>query len=138
MTDREKAIVMAYTGTVMLKGDKLAIYYQYIAEKMGRPVYSHELRSKEMQHAIEEASKPDFVELCRLEEPAIKIVPADDLLVVQHPYILNKDARKKIYDQLLKEKENGLILLCHGEKAIVMAKPTDIELEAPECLEGEN
>lgn len=138
MTDREKAIVMAYTGVVMLKDDKLDIFYQYIAEKMGRATYTHELGSDEVAEAIKKAAEQDFLDLCRIEEPEIKAVPADSLLVVQHPYILNRNSRKETYDRLLEEKKNGLILLCHGEKAIVMSKPDGIDLEAPECLEDKD
>ena len=43
MTNREKAIVMAYTGFVMLCGNQLSIFYEYIEELFGRPVYTHEL-----------------------------------------------------------------------------------------------
>lgn len=64
MTDREKAIVMAYTGTCMLAGDKLGIFYQYIQEKLGHCVMTHELAYPEVQDAIREATKDDFIELC--------------------------------------------------------------------------
>ena len=68
MTDREKAIVMAYTGYTMLTGDKLGLYYQYIQEKVGRPVMTHEFAEKPMQETIHTLSKPDFVELCRTND----------------------------------------------------------------------
>lgn len=72
MTDREKAIVMAYTGTCMLAGDKLGIYYQYIQEKLGHCVMTHELVYPEVQDAIREATKDDFIELCRAnDEPRV-------------------------------------------------------------------
>lgn len=72
MTDREKAIVMAYTGYTMLTGDKLGLYYQYIQEKVGRPVMTHELAEKPIQETIHTLSKPDFVELCRTnDEPRV-------------------------------------------------------------------
>lgn len=62
MTDRERAIVMAYTGTVMLCGDKLDIFYEYVSEKLGRPVYTHEFIA---QHdTIKELAKSDFLGLC--------------------------------------------------------------------------
>lgn len=32
MTDREKAIVMAYTGACMLAGDKFQIFHEYVKE----------------------------------------------------------------------------------------------------------
>ena len=62
MTDREKAIVMAYTGVAMLKGEKLNIFYKYIEEKLGRPVYTHELPY--LEDNIMAASHDDFMKLC--------------------------------------------------------------------------
>lgn len=61
MTDRERAIVMAYTGVVMLQGDKLHIFYEYISEKIGHPIWTHELCQADM---IKELSKEDFFSLC--------------------------------------------------------------------------
>ena len=65
MTERECAIVMAYTGVVMLAGDNLKVYYKYISEVMGRPIYSHELAVKSIQKEIKEAARADFISLCR-------------------------------------------------------------------------
>ncbi len=65
MTKQECAIVMAYTGTVMLTGDNLMIYYKYLNDIMGRPVYTHELAVKEIQEEIKEKSMDDFLKLCR-------------------------------------------------------------------------
>lgn len=65
MTDREKAIVMAYTGCTMLAGDKLGIYYQYVQEKLGRSVMTHELAYEEVQDAIEEAAKENFIAIAK-------------------------------------------------------------------------
>lgn len=56
---------MAYTGTVMLTGDNLDIYYKYLNDIMGRPVYTHELAFKEIQKQIKEKSMDDFLKLCR-------------------------------------------------------------------------
>lgn len=67
MTDREKAIVTAYTGVAMLTGMKLDIFYKYIEELMGRPVFTHELANKEMWDKLKEKSKEDFINLCRGE-----------------------------------------------------------------------
>lgn len=64
MTDREKAIVMAHTGICMLEGKKLGVFYQYLNELYGRPVYTHELVTLDMK----EKSKPDFLQLCKEEE----------------------------------------------------------------------
>lgn len=60
MTDREKAIVMAYTGICMLTDDKLQIFHKYVEEIMGGPVWTHEIGWLE----IKEKSKADFIALC--------------------------------------------------------------------------
>ena len=79
MTDREKAIVMAHTGICMLEGKKLGVFYQYLNELYGRPVYTHEWVTLD----IKEKSKPDFLQLCKEEEPERKkgkwIMHIDDL-----------------------------------------------------------
>lgn len=64
MTDREKAIVMAYTGICMLGGKKLFEFYKYLEELYERPVYTHEFLTLD----IKERSEKDFMELCRKEE----------------------------------------------------------------------
>jgi NTP pyrophosphatase (non-canonical NTP hydrolase) len=69
MKDREKAIIMAYTGTCMLTGDKFEKFHEYVEELMGRPVLTHELANKKVQDEIKEKSKADFMKLCDEEEP---------------------------------------------------------------------
>lgn len=61
MTDREKAIVMTYTGIAMLTGDKITEFYKYLAELYGRPVYTHEI----VQLDIQSKAKADFIRLCK-------------------------------------------------------------------------
>jgi len=70
MTDREKAIVMAYTGVTMLTGDKLGIFYEYIEELLGHPVMTHELAGQNIQDEITRKSKEDFIALCRDDSAA--------------------------------------------------------------------
>jgi len=70
MTDREKAIVMAFTGVAMLTGDKLQIFYNYVAELVGRPVWTHEMPV--LAEKIKEKSKADFLKLCRETTVPIK------------------------------------------------------------------
>lgn len=65
MTDREKAIVMAYTGYCMLAGDKLKVFYEYVGELLGRPVYTHEFADPDIQ----EKASDDFYKLCRETTP---------------------------------------------------------------------
>lgn len=38
--------------------------HRYIEEKLGRPVFTHELASKAVLDEIRAAVKPDFLELC--------------------------------------------------------------------------
>lgn len=66
MTDKEKAIVMAYTGACMLAEDKFQIFHKYVEELMGRPVYTHELGF--LADEIKEKAKEDFIRLCKSEE----------------------------------------------------------------------
>ena len=68
MTDREKAIGMAYTGYTMLTGDKLDIFYHYVQEKLGRCVMTHELAYEEVQDAIQEAAREDFITLAKTDD----------------------------------------------------------------------
>lgn len=75
MTDKEKAIIMAYTGIAMLVGDKFDIFHQYIEEKMGRPIWTHELASKEVWAEIKEATREDFNRLCR--ETSSEAIPTE-------------------------------------------------------------
>ena len=65
MTDREKAIVMAYTGYCMLVGDKLKVFYEYVGELFDRPVYTHELADPDIQ----EKASNDFYKLCMETTP---------------------------------------------------------------------
>lgn len=64
MTDRERAIVMAYTGIIMLNGEKFSIFHEYVEEIMGRPVWTHEMGIDLVAEEIKEKAKPDFLELC--------------------------------------------------------------------------
>lgn len=64
MTDRERAIIMAYTGVCMLAGRSLLVFYEYLEEIMGRPVWTHELANKSVEEEIKAKSKADFIALC--------------------------------------------------------------------------
>ena len=68
MTDKEKAIVMAYTGVTMLTGEKFDIFHKYIEDILGRPVFTHELAEREIWNRIKQASQEDFIKLCKDEE----------------------------------------------------------------------
>lgn len=64
MTLREKIIVETYTGVCMVTGEERNELYNYIAELMGRPVFTHELADRKVQEELKERSKPDFINLC--------------------------------------------------------------------------
>lgn len=65
MTIAECAVVMAYTGDCTLTGDRLDAFYEYIANLMGRPVYSHELADPALWAELRKRALPDFVAMCR-------------------------------------------------------------------------
>lgn len=65
MTDKEKAIVMAYTGICMLTGDKLNIFNKYVEDILDKPVFTHELGL--LADEIKKKSKADFMALCANE-----------------------------------------------------------------------
>lgn len=68
MTDREKAIVMAYTGICMLSGDKFQIFHQYVENILGRPVQTIEMSMESVVDEIKEKSREDFIALCREDQ----------------------------------------------------------------------
>lgn len=75
MTERECAIVEAYTGICMLAGEKRGIAQRYVAEIMQGPVLQHEMASKKVQEMIRDAARPDFLELCRTATPENVTLP---------------------------------------------------------------
>ena len=69
MTDKEKAIVMAYTGTCMLAGEQFRIFHKYIEDIMQRPVYTHEFPY--IADEIRKKSQSDFISLCEKKDDEI-------------------------------------------------------------------
>lgn len=62
MTKRECAVIMAFTGVCLLKGDDLIYFYEYVYEIMGRPLFTHEIAK--YADEIKEKAKPDFILIC--------------------------------------------------------------------------
>jgi len=60
ITKKEAAIIGAYTG--ILKGD-FSDMHEYIEQILDRPVFTHELASKELNNKIKELSKQDFLNI---------------------------------------------------------------------------
>lgn len=65
MTLKERVIVEAYTGYCMSTGEERNEFYKYIANVMGRPIFSHELADEEILSELHDKVKPDFIRLFR-------------------------------------------------------------------------
>lgn len=65
MTHREKVIVSAFTGILMCDFNDV---HEYIEKILGKPVWTHQLADKKIWDEIKEASKTDFISICKAEE----------------------------------------------------------------------
>lgn len=103
MTDKEKAIVMAYTGVVMLKGDKIQIFYKYVEKIMGRPILTHEMAL--LSAKIKEKSKDDFMTLCKesTNECAYNEKNIKRKEIIEMLTMLKKAARYNDYNTLIED-----------------------------------
>ena len=105
MTKRECAIVMAYTGVCMLAGENFSIFHKYIEERLGRPVYTHEL--PELEEEIKEKTERDFLKLCKTatdentKEEVLKIIN-EEMKELQPTYkhIATRKLLQKIKDKI--------------------------------------
>ena len=91
MTDREKAIVMAYTGICMLTDDKFQIFHKYVENIMGRSVWTHEMALDSIADEIRAKSKNDFIALCADEgssENPNKWIPVSERLPEEREWYL--------------------------------------------------
>jgi hypothetical protein len=116
MTDKEKAIVMAYTGICMLTGDKFQIFHKYVEDIMGRPIWTHEMGIKSIENEIKEKSKADFITLCADEsssDNSSKWISVKDRMPKDDEWVLCQ-LDDEFYD------ENTMMVLYHtddwGEK----------------------
>lgn len=65
MTLKERVIVTAYTGYLMIQGTEINELYKYAEEITGvKPVYTHMFADKGFVELLQEKSKADFVGLC--------------------------------------------------------------------------
>ena len=60
MTKREAAIVSAYTGILI---GKFSDMHEYVEEKLGRPIWTHQFAEEKLFEEIKEAVKPDFISI---------------------------------------------------------------------------
>ena len=65
MTEREAAIVSAYTGYLC---GSFSVMHGYIEEIMERPVFTHEMGMKETAQQIKEKAKDDFCNISITKE----------------------------------------------------------------------
>ena len=65
MTEQEKIIATAYTGIMFV--DDFGRVHEYIEQKLGRPVWTHELALPGMHEKIQNAVKDDFLQM--IHEP---------------------------------------------------------------------
>lgn len=61
MTKKERLIVTAYTGVMMVEESE---FYDYLEQVMGRPILAKELSSEDFANSVVEAVKDDFMKLC--------------------------------------------------------------------------
>lgn len=91
MTLKERVIVETYTGVCMTSPDERSEVYKYIAQLMGRAVYTHELAEDEIQSELKEKSKPDFLSLCKEENDVEKSTSdVDEKNIVAALKLINK------------------------------------------------
>lgn len=64
MTEREGAVLSAYTGILMCK--TFSPVHEYIEEIMGRPVWTHEIPM--LADEIKEKSKEEFSRIIKKQE----------------------------------------------------------------------
>lgn len=64
LTKRQSAIVSAYTG--ILAGNFPALH-EYVEEKFGHPVWTHQFGDEEFADKLKELSREDFLGICNNE-----------------------------------------------------------------------
>lgn len=62
MTKREAAVLSAFTGILIGEFGEM---HKYIEQIMERPVFTHEMGSKDKMAEIKEKARPDFMEIMK-------------------------------------------------------------------------
>ena len=65
MTNKEKLIVSAYTGILMVEWSE---FHQFIEKLLGRPILTHEFDNEEVIEEILANVKDDFMKLCEEDD----------------------------------------------------------------------
>lgn len=61
LTKRQAQVLGAYTGITC---SEFGLVHEYVEELLGRPVFTHEMASKELCEEIKKLAKPEFLQLC--------------------------------------------------------------------------
>lgn len=64
MNKRESAIITAYTG-ISFGGELFSAFHQYVEEKFGHPVWTHEMADKKFWEKLKKLSEEDLVNLVK-------------------------------------------------------------------------
>ena len=64
MTKREKMIVSAYTGVLMVGFDE---FHEWAENYLDVPIWTHELGLREFWDKMKEKSKDEFIEICKAD-----------------------------------------------------------------------
>lgn len=60
-TPEQGAVISAFTGVLACS---YPVFHEYVEKLMGRPVFTHELASKEFEAELQRRARADFVALC--------------------------------------------------------------------------
>ena len=66
LTKEQALIVSGMTGICCIS--PFSLFHEDIEKRLGRPVFTHELASKEVMDEIQDAYKEDFLAMCYVEE----------------------------------------------------------------------
>lgn len=51
----------------------------------------------------------------------------DDILIVKYPFLMRNDQATKLYESILKQKENGVIIIPDYCEVVIAPKDAEIE-----------
>ena len=64
MTKEECTIVTAFTGVSMLQGKDIGMLYEYAEKRLGYPIMTHDMATKEFWDKLKHEAENDFFDLC--------------------------------------------------------------------------
>lgn len=53
----------------------------------------------------------------------------DDILIIKYPFLMKNDQATKLYESILKQKENGVIILPDYCEVVIAQKDAEIKTE---------